>query len=124
MATFNPRCWETEGEELGEAHVLIVVTVHEVAWQLAGSSLRPMLSREQAGPLPAVSSNQERHQVHGKTWRDPQHSQGSHGCREEYTFFLPLALSCNSCSGSPHIAFLFFKNLFQLMIFKSQIERR
>ena len=46
--------------------MLIVVTVHEVAWQLAGSSLRPMLSREQAGPLPAVSSNQERHQVHGR----------------------------------------------------------
>ena len=35
-----------------------------------------MLSRGQAGPLPAVPSNQARHQVHGKVWKDPQHSQG------------------------------------------------
>ena len=40
MAIFNPRCWETKREQLGEAYMLIVVTVHEVGWQLAGWPLQ------------------------------------------------------------------------------------
>ena len=45
MAIFNPRYWETEGEQLGEAYMLIVVTVHEVGW-LAQAVIPP---REPAG---------------------------------------------------------------------------
>ena len=45
MAIFNPRYWETEGEQLGEAYMLIVVTVHEVGWQLVAGY--PKLSSHQ-----------------------------------------------------------------------------
>ena len=63
MATFNPRCWETEREQLGEAHVLIVVTVHEISWQLVGRLSQAVI-------------HQESHQTHRKAWRLSQHSQG------------------------------------------------
>ena len=46
-----------------------------------------MLSREQDGPLPAVSSNQAGHQVHRKVWRDPQHPQGE-SWLQRIVFFL------------------------------------
>ena len=61
-----------------------------------------MLSREQAGPPPAVSSNQAGHQVHRKVWRDPQHPQGESWLQRRVYFLSFFGTFLQLCSGSPH----------------------